>query len=159
MSSVDEDEEIDNGYPFRDDIINFYIKCNGKKHYFEFPILSDRAFLLREIKTRTKARGTFCLRFCEKGYIKDRNKNEKKKEEKSKEKQTNYEEKEAFYLHSSNITTLALKRFSGQTLSIVSGRGPYYGGDPTWEHYSQDPVLEYKRKLIQEKFKPFDCPP
>ena len=58
-----DNNSLDNGYPFRDDFINFQVKYKGKKYYFEFPILMDRSFLLREIKTRTGVRRAFCLRW------------------------------------------------------------------------------------------------
>ena len=46
-----------------------------------------------------------------------------------------------------------------RTINIFTLCLAYFGGDPTWDHFAQDPVLEYKRKLIEEKFRPFDCPP
>ena len=61
----EKEEKLDNGYPFRDDIINFNLKYKGKKYYFEFPVLLDRSFLLREIKSRTGIRGAFSLRWQE----------------------------------------------------------------------------------------------
>ncbi|XP_057312955.1 uncharacterized protein LOC130654402 isoform X1 [Hydractinia symbiolongicarpus] len=157
MSSdeINSGEKLANGYPFRDDIINFTLKYKEKKFYFEFPVLIDRSFLLREIKERTRVRGSFCLRW-KTGEVKgDLNKTK----EEQKEKKGPFKKTADVCLHSTNITTLTLRRFCGKTLHIVNVDRSSAGEDPTWEHFSHDPVLEYKRKMIRERFTPFDCPP
>ena len=45
-------QRLPNGYPFRDDFFNFFIAYKNEKHYFEFPVSSDRTILLEEIKKR-----------------------------------------------------------------------------------------------------------
>lgn len=118
------DSKLDNGYPFRDDIINFHLKYKGKKYYFEFPVLIDRSFLLREIKTRTGVRGSFSLRWQE---WDEKSQQEKEKSTKLKEKPKRLADvhKEAkgeeICIHSTYITTLALVKFCGYTLTIIDG--------------------------------------
>lgn len=132
IETGDSNEHLDNGYPFRDDIINFHIKYKKKKYFFEFPVLLDRSMVLREIKERTRVRGQFCLYWCkpEKEVNKDKKKKKIEASEEHEEIKSTVKQKpatlvrprkEEFYLHSSSITTLSLRKFCGQTLEIREG--------------------------------------
>lgn len=117
------DNKLNNGYPFRDDIVNFYLMCKGEKYYFEFPLLIDRSYLLKEIKTRTGVRGTFSIRW--KDTPKPEIDGEKLKGKKEKPKRFADVQKEIkgedLCIHSSYITSESMLRFCGQTLDIIEG--------------------------------------
>jgi len=125
----EKEEKLDNGYPFRDDIISFNLKYKGKKYYFEFPMLLDRSFLLREIKSRTGIRGAFSLRWQE---WDEKTQEEKERITKLKEKPKRLADirkdikGEEICIHSSYLTTLSLVRFCGYTLTMVEGNERKY---------------------------------
>lgn len=123
MAPQGNDKKIDNGYPFRDDILNFHLMYRGKKFYFEFPLLMDKSYLVNEIKSRTGVRGTFSIRWKEdvkqpKPNVGKQTKKEKPKRFADVQKEMKGEE---ICIHSSYITTESMKRFCGQTLTIIEG--------------------------------------
>lgn len=126
MASLNyDDDKLNNGYPFRDDIVNFYLLYKGKKHYFEFPMLVDRSYLVNEIKARTGVRRTFSIRWKDAPKPEINNGAENQKERKEKPKRfadVNKEMKgEELCIHSSYITSESMIRFCGQTLDIIEG--------------------------------------
>ena len=119
-----DDDKLNNGYPFRDDIVNFFLLYKGKKYYFEFPLLVDRSYLVNEIKARTGVRGTFSIRWKDtpKSEIRNGEKQKGKKEKPKRFADIHKEMKgEELCIHSSYITSESMMRFCGQTLDIIEG--------------------------------------
>ena len=119
-----DDDKLNNGYPFRDDIINFYLLYKGQQYYFEFPLLMDKSYLVQEIKTRTGVRGTFSIRWKDdpKPEINEEKQKIVRKEKPKSFAELNKEKKgEEICIHSSHITTESMVRFCGQTLIIIEG--------------------------------------
>lgn len=158
----DKNEKLDNGYPFRDDIITFTIRYKKKEFYFEFPVLMDKSFLLREIKKRTGVRGTFTLQWQEfdKKNI-EQQKLKVKQSEKPERLADLYKENrgEDICIHSSYLTTLALTRFCGHTLTMISGDASkiflsfIFSGIFNYIFFFQLISLSYNKQKTQSKSK------
>ena len=125
-------DELESESVLRDDSIDYYLYYRGKIYYFDLPMLYDKSFLLREIKSRTGVKHSFSIRFTEKKnrdvktknkkiQTKDQNQNPKEFGKKSSKQKTSH-----LCIHSTNLSTIALAPFRGETLYIVDNDSRKY---------------------------------
>ena len=115
----DSNDKLNNGYPFRNDIFNFFVVYKTKKYFFEFPVLVDRNIVVQEMKRKMGIRRGFCLRWTKWKKLDSSSRVRRPKGNFMTETiEVVPEKEEELFLHSSTLNTLTLRNFCGETFHV-----------------------------------------
>lgn len=128
-----EKRNIVNPFLEDNDNVHFCLQYKGKLYNFNIPILYDKSFLLHDIKSRTGVRRAFSIRFVQKTEeqkmknkksqtVKFSDENDKKistPSTRNSPRRNKSKDTKEFCIHSTNLTTLSLVPYAGETLFII----------------------------------------